>query len=191
MSEPLKTIDYRPATPDDLAFIKGVAGHALVRENNPDQKRFYQWLDRYMAGDRSHHRLCHSQFVVTRDGRSVGHIVEYLYDREVRFGQDSWGKMGYLGFDLHPDYWGQGIMKAALRRYLNDGFEQGRFKHLVVECLTNNRRGRRLLEGLGFQALRVSLVDQFLNIWKLKGPRLKARYYYSDEQWSHQGPTTA
>lgn len=186
MSEPLMAVEYRPATTDDLAFIKEVAGHASVRANKPDQKRFYQWLDRYMAGDRHHHKLCHAQFVITLDGLSVGHIVEYLFDREVRFGRDSWGKMSYLGFDLHPDYSGRGIMESALRRYLNDGFEGGRFKHLVVECLSNNTRDKQLLEDLGFRALRVSVLDQFLNMWKLKMPRLKARYYYSDEQWSSQ-----
>nr|WP_281168035.1 GNAT family N-acetyltransferase [Thioflavicoccus mobilis] len=180
------TVDYRRATREDSAFIQGVARHLWVRQNNPDAKMFCRWLERYMAGDNCHHGVCHTHFLITREGVPVGHIAEYLYDRQVRWGADGWCKLCYLGFDVHPDYWGQGIMKSALRRYISDGFNEDRFKHLIAECLTTNARSKRLLEGLGFEPVQVGSFDQFRHMWKYKGLIPKARYCYSHERWSEQ-----
>jgi len=182
------TIDYRRAVPEDSAFIEGVVGHPLVRQNNPDSKMFCRWLQRYMVGDHCHDGLCHTHFVVRRDGRPVGHIAEYLYRRDVRCGNGRWGQLCYLGFDVHPDYWGQGIMKSALRLYMQDGFAGGRFKQLVAECRRDNLRSKRLLEGLGFRGLEVGPVGQFLHMWQSKGLGLKVRYACSQEQWAAHEP---
>ncbi len=178
------TVTYRRANPEDLAFIQGVAQHALVRQNNPDAKLFSRWLKRYMVGDNRHDGLCHTHYLITRDNLSVGHIAEYLYVDQVAVTRDLSGKVCYLGFDVHPNYWGQGIMKAALYRYMKDGFESNRFEHLVSECLNDNSKCKRLLEGVGFLALDVGFADQFWHMWKSKGLGLKSRYWYSYEKWS-------
>ncbi|MEY6432869.1 GNAT family N-acetyltransferase [Thioalkalicoccus limnaeus] len=178
-------VDYRRATPEDSVFIKEVAGHSLVRRNNPDTRLFCHWLDRYMTGDNRHDGLCHTHFLVTCNGLAVGHVAEYLYDREVRHGNAPPGRVCYVGFDIHPDFWGRGIMKSALRRYIDDGFEDQRFSQLISECLTTNSRCRRLLEGLGFQSPSVGLPDQLWTMWKYKGLSPKARYGYAHEEWSN------
>ncbi|MBK1701642.1 hypothetical protein CKO22_12140 [Thiococcus pfennigii] len=179
IGQPPMTVDYRRATPEDSAFIKEVVGHSSVRRNNPDARLFCRLLDSYMAGENRRHGLSHTHFLVTRNGLAVGHIAEYLPDRETRAGQ-----VCYLGFDVHPDYWGQGIMKAALRRYIDDGLDEHRFDQLISECLTTNLRCRRLLEGLGFEPRGVGLADQLWNMWRYKGFSPKARYGYTREPWS-------
>ena len=60
-----------------------------------------------------------------------------------------------IGYDLHPAYWRQGIMTAALRAAIDYGFSEGFFFWLNrIEALTyvDHEASVGLLRKLGFQA---------------------------------------
>ena len=62
--------------------------------------------------------------------------------------QHHWAEMGY---DLWPDYWGQGLMPEALRALLGYGFEVMELNRVEATTHTENQRSMRVLEKLGFQ----------------------------------------
>jgi len=55
-----------------------------------------------------------------------------------------------VGYSMHPDYYGKGLMQEAMAAVLNYGF--GTMKVKVMEAITNrdNARSRRLLERNNF-----------------------------------------
>jgi ribosomal-protein-alanine N-acetyltransferase len=56
-----------------------------------------------------------------------------------------------MGYDLWPDYWGQGLMPEALRALLRYGFEVMELNRVEATTHTENQRSMRVLEKLGFQ----------------------------------------
>jgi ribosomal-protein-alanine N-acetyltransferase len=55
------------------------------------------------------------------------------------------------GYDLWPDYWGQGLMPEALSCLLRYGYEEMALHRIEATTHTENRRSQRVLEKLGFQ----------------------------------------
>lgn len=62
--------------------------------------------------------------------------------------QHHWAEIGY---DLWPDYWGQGLMPEALRALLRYGFQVMGLNRVEATTHTENQRSMRVLEKLGFQ----------------------------------------
>jgi ribosomal-protein-alanine N-acetyltransferase len=56
-----------------------------------------------------------------------------------------------IGYDLWPDYWGQGLMPEALRTLICYGFETMALNRIEATTHTENRRSQRVLAKLGFQ----------------------------------------
>ncbi|GAB6885250.1 GNAT family acetyltransferase [Streptococcus equinus ATCC 33317] len=56
-------------------------------------------------------------------------------------------EMGYL---LHPDYWGQGIMSEAAHALLEVGFNLVDLHKIEIECYSYNKASQRVAEKLGF-----------------------------------------
>ena len=56
-------------------------------------------------------------------------------------------EMGYL---LHPDYWGQGIMTEAARALIEVGFDLLQLHKIELACYDYNQASRRIAEKLGF-----------------------------------------
>jgi ribosomal-protein-alanine N-acetyltransferase len=56
-----------------------------------------------------------------------------------------------IGYDLWPDYWGQGLMPEALQALVRFGFEQMELNRVEATTHTENLRSQRVLEKLGFQ----------------------------------------
>ena len=56
-----------------------------------------------------------------------------------------------IGYDLWPDYWGQGLMPEALRALIGYGFEEMALNRIEVTTHTENQRSQRVLAKLGFQ----------------------------------------
>lgn len=56
-------------------------------------------------------------------------------------------EMGYL---LHPDYWGQGIVTEAARALLEVGFTLLNLHKIEIECYGYNKASQRIAEKLGF-----------------------------------------
>lgn len=56
-------------------------------------------------------------------------------------------EMGYL---LHPDYWGKGLMTEAARALLEVGFTLLNLHKIEIECYGYNKASQRIAEKLGF-----------------------------------------
>jgi len=65
-----------------------------------------------------------------------------------------WSKQHHhaeIGYDLWPDYWGQGLMPEALRVLLHYGFDEMQLNRIQATTHKENQRSMRVLEKLGFQ----------------------------------------
>ncbi|HXF60333.1 MAG TPA: GNAT family protein [Caldilineaceae bacterium] len=58
---------------------------------------------------------------------------------------------GEIGYELHPDYWGQGYMREALDAILDFGFSELGLNRIEALVMVENERSARLLRALGFQ----------------------------------------
>jgi ribosomal-protein-alanine N-acetyltransferase len=56
-----------------------------------------------------------------------------------------------IGYELHPDYWGQGLMGEALGAMLAYGFEELALHRIEANPLSGNTGSQHLLEKLGFR----------------------------------------
>ena len=56
-----------------------------------------------------------------------------------------------IGYDLWPDYWGQGLMPEALRALLRFGFKDMDLNRVEATTHTENERSQRVLAKLGFR----------------------------------------
>jgi ribosomal-protein-alanine N-acetyltransferase len=56
-----------------------------------------------------------------------------------------------IGYDLWPDYWGQGLMPEALTTLLRFGFVEMDLNRVEATTHTQNERSQRVLARLGFQ----------------------------------------
>ena len=56
-----------------------------------------------------------------------------------------------IGYDLHPDFWGQGFMTEAIRAVIRNGFETMELNRIAAIVYPQNQRSLQLLHKLGFQ----------------------------------------
>ena len=67
-----------------------------------------------------------------------------------------------IGFALHPDWWGRGIMTEVCRELVRYGFTALGFSEIWAMCYRENARCRALLERCGFQfVFEQTLTDEF------------------------------
>jgi len=69
-------------------------------------------------------------------------------------GFHKWSKRDFhaeIGYDLSPDFWGQGIMSEALRAAIQHGFERMGLNRIEAFVYPQNHRSLQLLKKLGFQ----------------------------------------
>ena len=70
---------------------------------------------------------------------------EYPMDRNLK-GRE-------FGFDLHPDYWGRGLMPEAVRAVMKLCFETLNFDFVSAGYFQGNERSARVIQKCGFQYL--------------------------------------
>jgi ribosomal-protein-alanine N-acetyltransferase len=56
-----------------------------------------------------------------------------------------------IGYDLSPEYWGQGLMPEAVNRLISFGFEEMELNRIEATTHTENQRSQHVLEKLGFE----------------------------------------
>jgi ribosomal-protein-alanine N-acetyltransferase len=69
-------------------------------------------------------------------------------------GYSRWDKQHHraeIGYDMWPDYWGQGLMPEALRALIKYGFEVMELNRIEATTHTSNQRSQRVLAKLGFK----------------------------------------
>lgn len=75
--------------------------------------------------------------------RAIGRVGLYSEPGEQR--------VAYLGYDLHPDYWGQGITAEALEALIQFGFTWLNLHRITAQSHPENVAATRVLEKLGFR----------------------------------------
>ena len=63
---------------------------------------------------------------------------------------DHYDKRAEIGFDLSPDYWGQGLMKEALSAVIEHGFTEMGLNRIQAYVHIENDRSVKLLKSYGF-----------------------------------------
>lgn len=100
-------------------------------------------------------------------GKVIGHIVIYRDTKEDR--EDT----KEIGFALHPDYWGRGIMTEIVQKVMDALREQG-ISHVYACCIKDNKAAGHLLEHCGFKVER----EGTLTSEKLKKKFVSLEYAY-------------
>jgi RimJ/RimL family protein N-acetyltransferase len=82
--------------------------------------------------------------LVTRaDGQLIGNCGIRVNDPDLREAN--------IGYELNPDYWGQGFASEAARAILRFGFEELGLHRVWAECVADNAGSARVLETLGMR----------------------------------------
>jgi ribosomal-protein-alanine N-acetyltransferase len=79
--------------------------------------------------------------------KSTGHLIGTC-------GYCRWDKNHHraeIGYDMWPEYWGQGLMPEAIQALIRFGFETLELNRVEATTHTENQRSQRVLEKLGFQ----------------------------------------
>lgn len=77
------------------------------------------------------------------DGRAVGSISVFL-------GSDVYRRSAELGYWLAEEYWGRGIMTAAVGQICREAFRRFNIVRIHAEPFEDNAASRRVLEKAGF-----------------------------------------
>lgn len=56
-----------------------------------------------------------------------------------------------IGFVLHPDYWGKGVMREVVPAVINLGFQKMKLKCILGEAMPKNLKSIKLMEKFGFR----------------------------------------
>ena len=109
----------------------------------------------------------------------VGYVVTAMTEHED-------ARLAQCGWDLHPDFWGQGIMTESLHWHFNELFDCHDRTHLIAECFSSNRRCIRLMDRIGLVRWRIPLTDRIYRMWHSKSLKWLLRFGTSIETWSHK-----
>jgi ribosomal-protein-serine acetyltransferase len=134
----------------------GPAFHAAVNESRDHLKRFLPWVDASHHSDEDSEnfaRTSQSKFLARSD------IILGLFDRTT---QKLYGGSGFhlidwdlpkleIGYWLHKDYVGLGLMTEAVNALTRYAFEQLQAKRVEIRFETDNIRSRAVAERLGYE----------------------------------------
>jgi RimJ/RimL family protein N-acetyltransferase len=87
-----------------------------------------------------------------------------------------------LGYELHPDHWGQGYATEAARAILTFGFGTLHLQRIWAQCVAENEASVRVLEriGMGHERHRIK------HTWVHNRGRDILRYAMSQAEWRAQ-----
>jgi RimJ/RimL family protein N-acetyltransferase len=109
-------------------------------QNEADLRAF---LQRFIAQQAAVPRRKFQLAITLPGGRLIGNCGI----REERAG----AREGSLGYELNPDFWGQGYATEAARSMLALGFRELGFHRVYAECLAANTGSAHVLEKLGMR----------------------------------------
>ncbi len=87
------------------------------------------------------------------EGLPVGYAIRYrnhmigIIDFHTYYPNDNSCEIGYI---LHENYWGHGIMKRALKKMIEVGFYHLGYSKLVVGTIRENIQSERVIKACGF-----------------------------------------
>ena len=142
-----KRLTLRAATPKDVAEF-----HALV--STPEVTRYSNWPDAPTKAQIE--RSLRWMSKVHASGKGCAWIIETGASKAVagaiRFNsfEKKW-RCGEIGYELHPDYWGKGLMTEAVRAVVACGHQTFRLNRIDAWTLPGNDASDRVLEKSGFR----------------------------------------
>jgi ribosomal-protein-alanine N-acetyltransferase len=102
-------------------------------------ERFVRWMSKLHASRKG----C-AWIIEDRDTeRAIGAIRFNRFEKK-------W-KVGEVGYELHPDFWGRGLMTEALRAVVAYGHQTLRLNRIEAWTLPGNGASDRVLEKAGFR----------------------------------------
>ena len=131
----------RPATLEDVEAFHRIMrdARAMAYWSTPphqDSAQTRNWVASMINIDPSEGE----DFVIELDGRVIGKAGLYRFPE--------------IGFILHPDEWGNGFAREALRAVLDRAFAVHQLPCIEADVDPRNAASLRLLTGLGFQETR-------------------------------------
>jgi [ribosomal protein S5]-alanine N-acetyltransferase len=75
-------------------------------------------------------------------GKLIGTICLYQFDPD--------NSRTEIGYELHPEHWGKGIMKSVILRVLDYGYQQLDLHTIAAQVSPGNLASCRVLESTGF-----------------------------------------
>ena len=142
-----KRLTLRAATAKDVGEFQ-----ALL--SIPDVTRFSNWPD---APNKTQvERSLRWMAKVHASGKGCAWIIEIAGSKAIagaiRFNsfEKKW-RVGEIGYELHPDYWGKGLMTEALRAVVACGHQTFRLNRIDAWTLPGNGASDRVLEKSGFR----------------------------------------
>jgi len=142
-------LQVRDLVPGDVHSM-----HAYA--SNPDVARYLFWgpntyeetqgsLNSFIAAQNDEPRLIYEMgIVLAASDQLVGALCLYLGNCEMRNDAE-------VGFVLHPDYWGRGVVSEAAAVLVRAGFDQLGLHRIWATCDTRNVASVRVLEKLGMR----------------------------------------
>lgn len=135
-----------PAAGDAAAFGAILSVPAVTRFSNwPDRpkkaqvERSMRWMAKLHASGKG----CAWMIEDAASQALLGAIRFNYFDKKSRFGE--------IGYELHPDHWGRGLMSEALRAVVVCGHQIFRLNRLEAWTLPGNAASDRVLEKAGFR----------------------------------------
>lgn len=87
-----------------------------------------------------------------------------------------------IGYSLHPDYWGRGLMPEAVRALLRYGFEELGLRTIWCSHYDGNQKSKRVVLKCGFR-YRFLRMQQIPDLGET---RLALVYAVTKEEWRRQ-----
>jgi len=151
---PSPEISLRPSTESDADEIFNIRMHPLVAKyqyplkDSDTPERFVE----QMIATKSEPGSAPKSLTIFFNNTIVGHVIQQEF-------KEDYGAIYYCGFNIHPDFWGQGIMTTSLPR-----------------C-------QRLLERTGFLRAPIPLFHQAQAALKTRCIRWLKRYFVTRDDW--------
>ena len=139
-------MELRKWTPADAADVARYANNPRIAQNlrnvfpHPYTLQDAEWFVGHCATLDETRELNRA---IVCDGHAVGCIT-------LVFGEDVYAQSAEIGYWLAEEYWGRGIVPAAVQQMCRIAFEERGMERVHAEVFAPNRASRRVLEKCGF-----------------------------------------
>ncbi len=170
-------------------FVKEDWPAVLAYQQKPLYLRFYPWAERRPENVQEMIEMWLSQqqetprvkFQLAATLRITGELIGNCGLRLKEAGAHEGG----IGFELDPDYWGQGYATEAAQAMVEFGFSEFGLHRIWARCLADNSRSARVLERLGMRLEgRLRQNEYFKGRWWDT-----LLYGLLDDEWQAQNPS--
>jgi RimJ/RimL family protein N-acetyltransferase len=136
-------------------FVEGDWPAVLAYSSDPRYLRYYEWTERtpeqvqafvqmFLRGQQGQPRIKFQlALVLKHNGQLIGNCGIRKDTPDAR--------QADIGYELAPDYWGQGYATEAARAVVRFGFSELRVHRIWADCVADNVGSTRVLEKIGMR----------------------------------------